>query len=58
MRRFGITLLILGIGSFILPLFGRQFRLLSLFGGATPVVAVILAILGAGLIFADYKWGV
>ncbi|MBC7796881.1 MAG: hypothetical protein H7Z37_08415 [Pyrinomonadaceae bacterium] len=46
MRGWGITFLILGIGSFILPLMGMQFSLLSLFGQYVSVVAGILIVLG------------
>ncbi|MBN1576435.1 MAG: hypothetical protein JW913_07785 [Chitinispirillaceae bacterium] len=47
MISWGIVFLILGIGSFILPSMGVQFKLLTLFGNAQPVVAVILIIAGA-----------
>lgn len=53
MRGWGITLLILGIGSFILPLMGMQFRLLSLFGDAAPIVGIALAVIGGLLLFAS-----
>ena len=33
---------------------GLQFRLLSLFGDATPIVAVILAIVGGVLLFLSF----
>lgn len=46
MRGWGITFLVLGIGSFILPLIGVQFALLSLFGQYVSVVAGILIVLG------------
>jgi len=54
MRGLGVALLILGIGSFILPLVGMQFRLLSLFGeGSQPIVAIVIAVIGAVLIFVS-----
>lgn len=44
MTRLGVTLLIFGLGAFLLPMFGMQFRLLQLFGeGNTPFI-------GGGLI--------
>ena len=39
MRNTGIFLVILGVGAFVLPMFGLQFKILSLFGEATPMVA-------------------
>jgi hypothetical protein len=44
---FGIVLMILGAGSFVLPKYGMQFILLSFFGNATPIVAIVLMSLGA-----------
>jgi hypothetical protein len=39
MRGWGLTLIILGIGSYILPLMGRQFMLVSIFGDSAWVGA-------------------
>lgn len=50
MVRFAIFLLILGVGSFILPLMGRQFILMSIFGEAAPAVAIGMIILGGVLL--------
>lgn len=44
-------LILLGIGSFILPLLGRQFVVLSWMGGARPVVAIVM-VLAAVALFA------
>lgn len=55
MGKLGVTLLIFGIGSFILPLFGLQFKLFLLFGGASPVVSIILAIIGVLLLVGEAK---
>lgn len=52
LKRGGVGLLFLGIGSFILPLFGMQFRLLNLFGAAAPVAGVFFALVGGGLLLA------
>ena len=42
----GSMLAFLGVGSFVLPFFGLQFRVLSLFGEATWVFSLLLAIIG------------
>lgn len=55
MRGWGITLLILGIGSFVLPLMGLQFRLLNLFGAATPVLGAVLAAVGVVLVILSLR---
>ncbi|MBM4069916.1 MAG: hypothetical protein FJ271_13335 [Planctomycetes bacterium] len=57
MRGWGITLLVLGVGSFILPLMGLQFRLLNLFGQATPFLGGGLAVLGAVLVVVSLRPG-
>jgi putative Mn2+ efflux pump MntP len=58
MRGLGVALLVFGIGSFILPLIGMQFRLLSIFGeGSQPIVGVVLAVIGAVLIFVSMTRG-
>jgi hypothetical protein len=38
--------LIVGAGSFILPLVGFQFRIITIFGPATPVIGAVLVIAG------------
>jgi hypothetical protein len=50
MRNFGITLLILGIGSFILPYFGYQFKIFNSLGEYEKIVEIGVAVLGAVLI--------
>ena len=47
MRRWGTTFLVLGIGSFVLPLMGLQFALLNLFGEARPYAAGAMIVAGA-----------
>ena len=49
LKRIGGTLLVIGIGGFVLPLFGMQFRLLNLFGEAQPVVGALMAMIGLTL---------
>lgn len=46
----GVTMLIIGVGSFILPLMGLQFKILIPLGDAAPIGGVVLAILGGVLI--------
>lgn len=46
MRSWGITLLVIGVGAFILPLIGVQFILVSIFGNAQYAVAGVLAVVG------------
>lgn len=48
-RSGAITLMVLGMGSFILPLMGLQFQMFSRLGDAAQVGGTIAAILGAGL---------
>jgi hypothetical protein len=49
-KSWGIWLLILGIGSFILPFFGIQFVLLKIFGDAQVIVAIGMVIAGVVLL--------
>ena len=46
----GLTMVILGVGSFILPFFGLQFRIMNLFGNVQWIVAIIIALIGALLL--------
>ena len=50
MKRFGFLLLILGLGSFVLPFFGLQFKILSLFGDNQPMVAIGAIVVGVLLL--------
>jgi uncharacterized membrane protein YgdD (TMEM256/DUF423 family) len=50
MRSWGIYLLIFGIGSFLLPMMGLQFKLLSLLGSSTPIVGGVLTVAGIVLL--------
>lgn len=54
MLRTGIILLILGLGAFILPQFGLQFKLFTvfndIFGGGETYVEIALAGIGAVLV--------
>ena len=46
----GVMLLILGLGSLILPQFNIQFRLMSLLDDAQPIAGIIVAAIGALLL--------
>ena len=43
----GSMLAFLGIGALVLPLFGLQFKIMNLFGSASPAVAIALIVIGA-----------
>jgi hypothetical protein len=45
-RSWGLRMIVLGVGAFVLPFFGRQFSLLTPLGWALPIVAAIVAIAG------------
>jgi hypothetical protein len=49
-RALGLKLIVLGVGAFVLPFFGRQFSLLTSLGWLLPIVAAILAITGIVLV--------
>lgn len=51
MVRLGVFLIVMGIGSLIMPLLGRQFYLMMLFDGVQPAAGIIIAVLGALLAF-------
>ena len=57
MRNGGIWLLVLGIGAFILPYFGLQFKILNVFGEALPMVAGGIAVVGAVLLALSFRAG-
>ena len=46
----GVTCVILGIGGLVLPYIGLQFRILMIFGEATPIIAIGLAGVGVVLL--------
>lgn len=55
MRSAGIWLLILGAGAFILPYFGLQFKILSIFGESLPLVAGGMAVAGAVMLALSFR---
>ena len=54
MLRVGIIFLILGLGAFILPLMGMQFKLFTvfgkIFGGGETIAEIAIAVIGAILV--------
>jgi predicted Zn finger-like uncharacterized protein len=51
----GVVCSILGVGGFLLPLLGVQFKILALLGAAAPIVAGILVLAGAVFLFLGLK---
>jgi hypothetical protein len=51
----GIYLLIFGVGSFILPMIGLQFMILSVFGASLPLVAGVMAVAGVVMVSLSYR---
>ena len=49
-RGLGVLLGFLGLGGLVLPFFGLQFKILSIFGGADWLVGLVLMVIG-GLLF-------
>jgi len=47
--------LVLGVGAFILPYFGLQFKILSIFGETLPMVAGGLAVVGAVVLALSFR---
>ena len=50
MARLGVFMLVMGVGSLVLPLIGLQFKIMSLFQPAQPIAGIALA--AAGGLFA------
>lgn len=55
MKEFGGLLLLFGIGSFVLPLVGLQFKIFRLFGDKSTVVGVVVAVVGGALLAFGMK---
>lgn len=55
MRGLGLMLLIVGAGSFILPMLGRQFILVSVFGQYEKPAAIGMIVVGAILTLMSLK---
>jgi threonine/homoserine/homoserine lactone efflux protein len=54
MTRIGILLVVLGVGSFVLPMIGFQFRLMDLVADYQPFAGIIVAAIGAVLLYLGY----
>ena len=55
MRSWGIWMMVLGIGAFVLPYVGLQFKILSIFGESLPIVAGGMAVVGAVLLALSFR---
>jgi hypothetical protein len=51
MKRWGALLIVIGVGSFVLPAIGMQFRLINVFGGDPSSSGTLFIIAGAVLFF-------
>jgi hypothetical protein len=50
----GLILTILGFGSLLLPVFGLQFKLLSLLDGAQPWIGILIGLVGLALLVVGF----
>ncbi len=57
LKQWGATLIFFGIGSFVLPLVGMQFRIFNLFGAAQPIVAGGAIVVGGILLLVGRGGG-
>ncbi len=55
MKTLGTYLLIFGIGTFVLHMFGLQFKVMRIFGGSQTTAAIIFAAVGAILWFVGRR---
>jgi len=55
MRNAGIWLLVFGVGAFVLPYVGLQFKILSMFGDSLPMVAGGMAVAGAVMLALSFR---
>jgi hypothetical protein len=47
--------MILGIGSFVLPMMGSQFILMSFFGPYTPIAGGAMALIGLVMLIVSFR---
>ena len=57
MRNTAIFLLVFGVGAFVLPMIGLQFKILSIFGDSLPMIAGGLAVVGGVLLALSFRGG-
>ena len=50
----GITLAVLGFGSLVMPMFGLQFKIMSLLDGGQPFAGIIIGVVGVILVVAGF----
>ena len=55
MARLGGFMLVMGIGSLVLPAFGLQFKLMALFQPAQPLVGIAMAAGGGLFVFLSAR---
>jgi hypothetical protein len=55
MARIGLLLVVLGVGSLVLPMINIQFRLMELVDPYQPFAGVVVAAVGAALIALDMQ---
>jgi hypothetical protein len=55
MARIGLLLVVLGVGSLVLPMLNLQFRLMELVDPYQPFAGVVVAAVGAALIALDMQ---
>lgn len=51
----GISILVIGAGSFILPMMGLQFRIMKPLESSQPIAGIVVALVGAALIAMGVK---
>lgn len=55
MANLGVLLVVLGLGSLVLPLFNLQFRLMDTVDPYQPLVGIGVAVIGAVLIYLSMQ---
>jgi hypothetical protein len=55
MANLGVLLVVLGLGSLVLPLFNLQFRLMDIVDPYQPFVGIGVAVIGAVLIYLSMQ---
>ena len=55
MANLGVLLVVLGLGSLVLPLFNLQFRLMDIVDPYQPFVGIVVAVIGVVLIYLSMQ---